>query len=379
MSESPASSTALATTTSQQQLRVAPAPQFNTKNKLEYCKVLAQSDLLPPQYRNKVGNVFMALEVAEAAHMPAITVLLNTHFIMGRPTNSAGMIQSLVRRAGHRLRVKGDENSATCWITRKDDPDFTYEVTWTREMAKKAGLFDKKDSLWPKYCRELLKARCCSGCARDACHEALMGMDYVYEELESGESPDLPHVAVFVDDGRPQDTENGQRFINLGKQRFGGEKEAFKAWIKANFGKAFGELSVAEMQAGGDLLATELGQVQEFQDVEEAELVPGFDPVDPGASAVPAEDVTEDHAFEQRRFFAVLKEKGLEAHYEGAVCWWAGETCGWAKGKKDRPSLSATEPQNVRLASNMLTDMDADQVALILEDYRCWKEDNAKT
>lgn len=96
----------------------------------------------------------------------------------------------------------------------------------------------------------------------------------------------------------------------------------------------------------------------------------------PETVAPPSDDDRLSPEKEQKRLFAVLKEKGLE--YGEAVCWWAGQNCGWPVGDKGRPSVKSTEPHLVRLASRMLQDMEPDQVAMIFEDYRCWKEDNAK-
>lgn len=215
-----------------------------------------------------------------------------------------------------------------------------------------------KDGKITKFWNEkpaLMLAKCAEALAiRKAFPQETAGL-YAQEELPPEATPKA----------KPAQTEAGARFIQFAKQKFGADKKAFSAWIAANFeGKSYAQLSDADMHAGGDLLETELARPE----AEEAEWTE--------TQAEPeAQPETEDHAFEQRRFFAVLKDKGLEGHYEGAVCWWAGETCGWANGKKGRPSLSASEPQNVRLASNMLSEMEADDIARLLDDYRCHVDD----
>ena len=70
------------------------------------------------------------------APMAAIT---GVHVIEGKPTASAGLISALVRRAGHKLRVSGDAKRATCQIVRADDPDYTFEVTFTDEGRRSAA------------------------------------------------------------------------------------------------------------------------------------------------------------------------------------------------------------------------------------------------
>jgi len=94
---------------------------------------------------------------------------------------SAGLISALVRRAGHRLRVMGDEHQAQAEIIRADDLGFTYKSVWTMPRAKQAGLLSKTN--WQRYPAAMLKARAISEVARDACQEVLLGIAYTPDEL----------------------------------------------------------------------------------------------------------------------------------------------------------------------------------------------------
>lgn len=365
-------STALATTQENRQIKPMAPAAYQIKSKWEYCQALAKADCLPPQYIGKPGNIFMAVEVGEALGMPPIIAILNTNFIKGRPTNTASIIAALVRRAGHTFRIKGDSEKATCQIIRSDDPGFTYEVTWTIDRAKQAQLLSKSGSLWLLYPEAMLKARATTECARDACQEVLSGLGYTAEELLSPGPDDMPTViqgSIIDEEPRPQDTPHGQRFLELAKAQFKGDRDAFAGWISSQFaGKTFGQLTVSEMHAGGDLLSSmgsqESSMESEFSD-------------EPTVATEP-EQATDDHDHEQRRFFAVLKDRGLEDHYEGAVTWWAGRDCGWSTGSKGRPSMSITPANLVRVASTMLADSTQEELDQILDDYRCWKLDQAE-
>jgi hypothetical protein len=110
-----------------------------------------------------------------------MTAISGVHIVDGKPTASAGLMSALVRRAGHKLRVTGDDTQATAEIIRADDPDFTFRSTWTMERAKAAGLAGK--GVWKQYPAAMLKARAISEVARDACQEALSGVCYTPEEL----------------------------------------------------------------------------------------------------------------------------------------------------------------------------------------------------
>lgn len=156
--------------------------------KLEYARALADSGLLPAQFRRQPGNVLYAVEYGEMLGLAPMAAITGIHVIEGKPTASAGLISALVRRAGHKLRIKGDAKSATCQIVRCDDPDYTFEVTWTlrrnndgNPSAEEAGLLGK--DVWKKYPASMLKSRAITQCCRDACEEALFGLHYTPEEM----------------------------------------------------------------------------------------------------------------------------------------------------------------------------------------------------
>lgn len=156
--------------------------------KLQYAQELANSGLLPAAFRRQPGNVLYAVEYGEMLGLPPMAAITGIHVIEGKPTASAGLISGLIRRAGHKLRVKGNAQWATCQIIRSDDPDYVFEVTWTlrkgkdgHPSAEEAGLLGK--TVWKNYPASMLKSRAITQCARDACEEALYGLHYTAEEL----------------------------------------------------------------------------------------------------------------------------------------------------------------------------------------------------
>jgi hypothetical protein len=183
--------------------------------KLQYAHELANSGLLPSQYRRNPANVLWAVEYGEMLGLPPMAAMTGVHVIEGKPTASAGLISALVRRAGHKLRVRGDSKSATCQIIRADDPDFTFEVTWTlrkngddNPSAEEAGLLGK--GVWKNYPASMLKSRAITQCARDACEEALFGLHYTAEELGAEVDEDGAVVAEIVEDGSAQRDGNSE-------------------------------------------------------------------------------------------------------------------------------------------------------------------------
>lgn len=165
-------------------------------DKIAYAKALAEASLLPENYRRQPANILLAMEYGDAIGLPnAAVAIQNIHVIEGKPAASAQLIAALVRRAGHRLRVSGDNQKARCEIIRYDDPEYPFIVEWTIDDAVAAGLVtlrngkpyarDSKDrpKPWERFTPAMLKARAITQCARDACAEALNGVAYTPDEL----------------------------------------------------------------------------------------------------------------------------------------------------------------------------------------------------
>ena len=103
-----------------------------------YCQALADASLLPRAYQKAPANLLLALEYGSAVGVAPAIAIQGIHVIEGKPTASANLIGALVRKAGHRLRVTGDERSAVATIVRADDPDFEFRSEWTIDRARNA-------------------------------------------------------------------------------------------------------------------------------------------------------------------------------------------------------------------------------------------------
>lgn len=174
--------------------------------RLDYARALAAANLLPANYRKQPANVLYAMEYAAALGLPPMAAITGVHVIDGKPTASAGLISALVRRAGHRLRVRVEADDrqmpvGVAEIVRADDPGYTYSSRWTLDRAAAAGLLERVDvdergatrirartlngkpTSWEHYPEAMLKARAITEVARDACEEALFGVHYTPEEV----------------------------------------------------------------------------------------------------------------------------------------------------------------------------------------------------
>jgi len=157
-------------------IEAAPLPE-----RMEYAKALAGSSLIPRAFQQRPADVLVAIEYGNALGIAPIVALSEINVINGSPSLSASLMAALARQAGHKVRVTGDDRSATCTIVRADDPDFSHTATWDEAKAKSAGLWNKGH--WAKDAGTMLRWRAISECVRFACSEVLGGIRYTPEEV----------------------------------------------------------------------------------------------------------------------------------------------------------------------------------------------------
>jgi hypothetical protein len=150
-------------------------------DKMAYAQAMASSTLLPKQYQRQPGNLLFALEYADALGVSPIHAITSIHVIEGKPTASADLIAALIRKAGHRLRITGDDTQCVAILIRQDDPDFEFRAEWTMKKAQSAGLTGK--GVWKNYPGAMLRSRAITEVARMGAPDALYGVIYTPEEL----------------------------------------------------------------------------------------------------------------------------------------------------------------------------------------------------
>jgi hypothetical protein len=174
--------------------------QSELMEQMEYAKAVAAGTLLPEAYRNKPANVLIAVGLGSAMGLSPAESLYRIDVIQGKPTASAELIATNVRKAGHKLRVKGDDQSCTATIIRVDDPDFPFIVIRDAAWAQRMGLASKDN--YKKQIGTMLQWRAITAVARLACPEALYGVAYTPDEIrdysEDGERPQRVTAAEIM-------------------------------------------------------------------------------------------------------------------------------------------------------------------------------------
>lgn len=160
-------------------------------DRIEHAKIVAQSSLIPAEYRGKPADIVWAMDIGDALGVPYTQVMQSMVVARGKMTMSADLMGAVVRRAGHKLRLREDGDSVTATLIRADDPDYEFTVTWDKSKAQAAGLWGSRGP-WQQYPRQMLRARAITEVCRQGASDALAGTVYTPEELESTPAQNAP-------------------------------------------------------------------------------------------------------------------------------------------------------------------------------------------
>lgn len=220
--------------------------------RIAYARSLAASSLLPDAYRQQPANVLLAIEYGQSLGIKPIAALNGINVIKGKPTMSADLMASVVRKAGHKLRVRQEGMSVRAQLIRSDDPEFIYEAVWDEARARRAQLWGQRGP-WSLYPEQMLRSRAITEVCRQGASDCLYGVVYSPEEIggeehdpsvENYEGPDatvaqlrqecedLVHRFVAKFGGDP--AEIAQEWINQGGAA---DPPALTAWLTARIPK----------------------------------------------------------------------------------------------------------------------------------------------
>lgn len=188
----------------------------------QYAMTLARAvDILPKALRKvnpqdpqaareeTAARAFLIMETGDMLGLHPMAALAGVNVIEGKPALSSGLMSAVIRSAGHKLHVtesgtiEGGDYKATATLIREDDPDHPFSSTWTPHRAQRAGLCKYEEAAngiwkvtarsqggaplpWEAYTESLCKSRAISEVSRDGGQDALLGIRYTPEELESG-------------------------------------------------------------------------------------------------------------------------------------------------------------------------------------------------
>lgn len=154
---------------------------------LKFSEVMAQADIIPPHYRGKTANVFIAMQSAFRMHLDPMHVMQNTYVVSGKLgmvssfaislANGSGLFDSGIR---YRIDGSGENLKVTAYTNlKKTGEEISYTITMREAVAENWTKNPKYRTL-PEL---MLRYRAATLLIRTHAPEVLNGMHMV-EEIE---------------------------------------------------------------------------------------------------------------------------------------------------------------------------------------------------
>ena len=186
-------SSALATQQATGSLR--PASQFdlspqNFEQALTFSNYLAESDLVPKDFKGKPGNCLIAMQWGAELGLKPLQSLQNLAVINGRPALWGDAVIALVLSSPVCEYVTEDDDGHTAYCRVKRNGGQEQVRSFSMEDAQKAGLTGKQGP-WTQYPKRMRQMRARAFALRDVFPDVLRGMP-VAEEMQDMAATPVP-------------------------------------------------------------------------------------------------------------------------------------------------------------------------------------------
>ena len=159
---------------------LAPVGPQELDTMVRQADLLAQSTIIPKDYRGKPANILVAAMTGRTFGWDVMTAMRNGHVIEGTWSIKPEAMLALVRRAGHSVSGETSPEGATVTGIRGDSGD-EMTVTFTMADAARAKLSGK--NTWQQYPQSMCWARAVSQLCRMLFADVTLGLSYTPEEL----------------------------------------------------------------------------------------------------------------------------------------------------------------------------------------------------
>jgi hypothetical protein len=176
------------------------SPQ-NFEQALTFANYLADSDMVPKDFKGKPGNCLIAMQWGMEIGLKPLQALQSLAVINGRPALWGDAVIALVRNspACEYVNESDDGHTATCRVKRRGE--FEQIRTFSNDDAKAAGLLGKQGP-WSQYPKRMRQMRARAFALRDVFADVLRGLQ-VAEEVMDIPAPGQQGPAQLVEEVNP--------------------------------------------------------------------------------------------------------------------------------------------------------------------------------
>jgi hypothetical protein len=159
------------------------SPQ-NFEQALTFSQYLADSDMVPKDFKGKPGNCLIAMQWGAEIGLQPLQAMQNIAVINGRPALWGDALIALARASSacEYIVESQTETVATCKVKRRGEPETVR--TFSMDDAKKAGLIGKQGP-WSQYPKRMMQMRARGFALRDVFPDVLKGMAMVEEAQDT--------------------------------------------------------------------------------------------------------------------------------------------------------------------------------------------------
>ena len=263
-------------------LALAPRQQFSLspqtfEQALTFSKYLAESDLVPKDFKGKPANCLIAMQWGAEIGLQPLQALQNLAVINGRPALWGDAVIAIVRGSPlcEYVQESDDGKMATCKVKRRNEPEQVR--TFSMDDAKAAGLMGKAGP-WTQYPKRMRQMRARAFALRDVFPDVLRGLP-VAEELM--DAPTEKHMGAADVVAPPPEAPKFYDPTEFDKN--------FPAWSKAiAAGKKTASEVIKTVETKALLTEEQKAKVLSVKKAPAADDVQDVQPKEPPADEVPA-------------------------------------------------------------------------------------------
>ena len=151
---------------------------------LTFSKYLAESDLVPKDFKGRPGNCLVAIQWGAELGLKPLQAMQNLAVINGRPALWGDAVIALARSSPlcEYVVETDDGNTATCKVKRRGEPEQVR--TFSMDDARAAGLAGKQGP-WTQYPKRMRQMRARAFALRDVFPDVLRGLPVAEEVMDT--------------------------------------------------------------------------------------------------------------------------------------------------------------------------------------------------